>query len=229
MSLTMTVSGAYGWIRVGVWALPIYGLLTFWSTLTHQPDPNTDFEAYARYISTTYYLVDHLVGSIGGTILAIFGAVALGAYLAGGRAGRTALFAMVSSVAGSALILTIFGFATFVSPAIGRAYLAGQQNVVEVNQDILGVPLFATALLGGLLYTVGTILFGIAVWRSETLPRWAGVLYAPTGLLISIFGLVIGQAQTLGAVLLVAGSGWIAWSVLQRPSAEAVGTQPRVQ
>jgi len=69
------------WIRIGLLALPIYGLLTFWGTLTHQPDPNADFEAYARYISTTYYLINHLVGSIGGTILAIFGAVALGLYL----------------------------------------------------------------------------------------------------------------------------------------------------
>jgi hypothetical protein len=92
------------------------------------------------------------------------------------------LFDMVSSVAGSALILTIFGFSTFASPAIGRAYLAGQLYAVEINQDILGVPLFVTAQnLGGLLYSIGTILSGAAGWRSGRLPRWAGVLYAPTG------------------------------------------------
>jgi hypothetical protein len=95
------------WIRLGLLALPVYGLLTFWDTLTHQPDMNADFEAYARYISTTYYLIDHLVVSIGGTILAIFGAISLGVYLAESRAGRMGLFAMVSSVAGSSLILTI--------------------------------------------------------------------------------------------------------------------------
>ena len=52
-----------------------------------------------------------------------------------------------------------------------------------MDQDILGVPLVLTALVGGLLYSAGTILFRIAVWRSATLPKWAGVLYAPTGLL----------------------------------------------
>ncbi|MDQ3375302.1 MAG: DUF4386 domain-containing protein [Actinomycetota bacterium] len=219
------------WIRIGLLALPIYGLLTFWGTLTHQPDPNADFEAYARYISTTYYLINHLVGSIGGTILAIFGAVALGLYLVGGRVERMARFAMVSSVAGSALILTIFGMSTFASPAIGHSYLAGQHQAVEINQAILGTPLIVTALLGGLLYTVGTILFGVAIWRSGTLPRWAGVLYVPTGFLISVAGLMVGQAQTLGTVLLIAGSGWIAWRVLRRPSTRAVGVQaqPRVQ
>lgn len=163
------------WIRAGLLALPVYRLLTFWDTLTHQPDLNADFEAYARYISTTYYLIDHLVASIGGTILAIFGAIALGIYLAESRVGRLGLFAMVSSAAGSSLILTIFGFSTFASPAIGRAYLTGQQNAVEINQDILGVPLFVTAQnLGGLLYSIGTILSGAAGWRSGRLPRWAG-------------------------------------------------------
>ena len=142
-----------------------------------------------------------------------------------------ARFAMVSSVAGSALILTIFGMSTFASPAIGHSYLAGQHQAVEINQAILGTPLIVTALLGGLLYTVGTILFGVAIWRSGTLPRWAGVLYAPTGFLISVAGLMVGQAQTLGTVLLIAGSGWIAWRVLRRPSTRAVGVQaqPRVQ
>jgi hypothetical protein len=43
---------------------------------------NADFEAYARYISTTWFFVRHLVESIGGTILAIFGAVTLGTNLA---------------------------------------------------------------------------------------------------------------------------------------------------
>jgi hypothetical protein len=216
-----------GWIRPGMWALPLYGLLTFAGTLTHQPDPNTDFEAYARYVSTTTYLVGHLVGSILGITLGIFGAIALGAYLAGGRAVRPALTAMVLSVAGKALILTIFGMSTFATPAVGRAYLAGQHGIVEVNQDIIGIPLILTALAGGLLYSVGAILFGVAVWRSGVLPRWAGVLYAPTGFLISILGLTVGASQTLGSLLVVVGGAWIAWTVRLRSN--GTETRPRVR
>jgi hypothetical protein len=120
---------------------------------------------------------------------------------------------------------------TFTTPAVGRAYLAGQQSIVEVNQDIIGLPLIVTALLGGLLYSIGNILFGIAIWRSNVLPRWAGVLYAPTGLLISILGLSIGASQTLGSLLIIASGAWISWSVLRRPAGEAAGSpaQPRVQ
>jgi len=207
------------WVHVGLLALPLYGVLTLWTTFIHQPDPNADFEAYARYVSTTNYLVDHLFGSILGVMLAIFGAVALGIYLS---SLRSALVGMVTSVAGHILILTVFGMSTFATPAVGRAYLEGQRNVVEVNQDILGAPVIVTALLGGLLYSTGTILFGVAVWRSATLPKWAGVLYAPTGLLISILGLMIGQAQTVGSLLIIIGGGWITWSVVRRPPTEPV-------
>ena len=220
----MTTPNVGTWVRIGLLTLPLYGLLTLWTTFIHQPDPNADFEVYARYVSATNYLVDHLFGSILGVMLAIFGAVALSVYLS---SRRSALTAMVLSIAGHALTLTLFGMSTFATPAIGRAYLEGQQNIIEVNQDILGTPVIVTALLGGLLYSAGTILFGVAVWRSATLPKWAGVLYAPTGLLISLVGLIQGQAQTLGSLLIIIGGGWIAWSVMRRPSTEPVETAAR--
>src|SRR5215208_2877752 len=78
----MPAANISGWIRIGVWSLPGYGVLTFWTTFTHEPDRQTQVEAYARYISTTNYLTQHLLGSILGTILAIFGVIALAAYLA---------------------------------------------------------------------------------------------------------------------------------------------------
>ena len=215
------------WVHVGLLALPVYGVLTLWTTFIHQPNPNANFEVYARYVSATNYVVDHLFGSILGVMFAIFGAVALGVYLS---SRLSALLGMVLSIAGNALTLTIFGMSTFATPAIGRAYLAGQRSIIEVNQDILGTPVIVTALVSGLLYTVGTILFGVAVWRSATLPNWAGVLYAPTGLLLSILGLAIGWTQTLGSILIIVGGGWIAWSAMRRPSTEPVeaAPQPRV-
>ncbi len=138
---------------------------------------------------------------------------------------------MVLSVAGHCLVLTIFGFSTIISPVIGRLYLAGQPGTMEVNEAIFSSPAFIFLVVPGLLlYVVGTILFGVAIWRSGTLPKWAGVLYAPTGLLIAA-GVQIGWAQTLGSTVLVVAGGWIAWSVLGRPAAETVGAaaQPRVR
>jgi drug/metabolite transporter (DMT)-like permease len=226
----MPAANIGGWIRIGVWALPVYGLLTFWATFTHEPDRQNEVEAYARYISTTSYLAQHLLGSILGAILAIFGVMALAAYLANRRVGRWALLAMVLSVAGNCLILTIFGFSTHVSPVIGRLYLEGQPGAMEVNEAIFGTSSFAiVAVLGLLLYLSGAILLGVAIWRSGVLPKWAGALYAPTGLLIAS-GVAIGWAQTVGSALLIVAGGWIAWSLMRQPSSQ-LGTevQPRVQ
>ena len=226
MSATNTVN----WIRAGLLALPVYGLLTFWAPFTHEPDRQNQVEAYARYISTSTYLAQHLLGSILGTILAIFGLIALAAYLANGRTGRLALLAMVLSVAGNCLILTIFGFSTIISPVIGRLYLEGQPGAMEVNEAIFTSPAFVFLVIPGLLFfLVGTILFGVAIWRSGTLPSWAGALFAPTGLLMAA-GLQIGWSQTLGSALVVAAGGWIAWTAMRQPASRLrAEAQPRVQ
>lgn len=92
------------WIRAGLFALPVYGLLTAWSSLKPQPDQETDPEAWAQFVSEPSYLVSHVFGSTGGTILAIFGVFALGAYLPAGKTGGLALPAMVVSVLGHALL-----------------------------------------------------------------------------------------------------------------------------
>ncbi len=222
----MSAANTANWIRAGLLALPIYWLLTFWATSTHEPDRQNQVEAYARYISTSTYLTQHLLGSI----LAIFGIIALAAYLANGRARRLALLGMVLSVAGNCLILTIFGFSTIVSPVIGQLYLEGQPGAMEVNEAILTSPAFIFVVFPGLLlYLVGTILFGVAIWRSGTLPRLAGVLFAPTGLLIAA-GVQIGWAQTLGSALMVAAGGWIAWTAMREPASQlGAEAQPRVQ
>jgi hypothetical protein len=226
----MAAANTASWVRAGLLVLPIYGLLTFWATFTHEPNRQTQVEAYARYISTPTYLAQHLLGSILGTILAIFGVIALAAYLANGRSRRLALLGMVLSVAGNCLILTTFGFSTLVSPVIGRLYLEGQPGAMEVNEAILTSPAFIFVVLPGLLlFLVGTILFGVAIWRSGTLPRWAGLLFAPTGLLLAA-GLQIGWAQTIGSALVVAAGVWIAWTALREPGSQLGGqAQPRVQ
>lgn len=100
-----------------------------------------------------------------------------------------------------------------------------------MNEDILGVPLLATAFSGGLLYSAGTVLFGDAVRRSGVPPRWAGALYAPTGFLISVAGLMVGRAQTLRSTLFVIATARISWRAVLRSSAgmSGVGARPGAQ
>jgi hypothetical protein len=69
-----------------------------------------------------------------------------------------------------------------------------------------------------LLYSAGFILFGFAVWGSERLPKWAGVLLAVHAPLFS--GPLPEIFSVLGALLLLGSGGWIAFAVLRRPPHE---------
>jgi hypothetical protein len=236
----MSAANTTKWIGVGLLGLALYGVLTFFSSLDPQPDPNTEYEAWAHYVSTNYYVLKHLFASILGLVFALFGTIALGAYLARSRAGRLGLVAMVITVFGYALFLTIGGVATFAAPGEGQAYVAGDYEFAEIAASGFAVTAQTiTLLLSTVLLLVGNVLLGVAIWRSGTLPRWAGALWAAGAVLMLLLGQVIAIFFTgstpvtvlVGAMLLVISGGWMAWSVLRRPSAEAVGVQaqPRVQ
>ena len=181
------------WIRAGLWVLPASWLLTAWSSLEPQPDQEIDPVAWARFVSSDSYQVSHLVGSTGGTLLAVFGLFALGCFLAGSRSGRLALAAMVMAVAGTTLLLVPAVISTFVTPAVGRAYLAGNQDVMQLE---FPGSMSAAFMAGLLLAFAGTVLLGVAAWRSRMLPRWAGALWVAGAVVFYALGVVMGLATT---------------------------------
>jgi hypothetical protein len=124
----MNATNINRWIGVGLLGLSLYGVMTFFSSLDPQPDPNTHLEAWARFVTTDSYVLKHLLLSDLGAILAIFGTFALGVYLATSRAGRLGLWAMVITLFGTALFLTIGGVTTFAAPEEGQAVLAGLEE-----------------------------------------------------------------------------------------------------
>lgn len=204
------------WIRAGLWALPVAWLVTAWGGLEPQPDQEKDPGAWARFVSSDSYQLSHLLGATAGTILALFGVFALGCFLANSRSVRLALPAMITAAAGTALLLVPAVISTFATPAIGAAYLKGNGDVMQLE---FPGSMTGAFLLGLLLAFVGSVLLGVAVWRSGVLPRWAGALWAAGAVLFYVLGVVLGLAttgsslptQSAGAVLLAAAGGWIAW------------------
>ena len=236
----MSTPNTTRWIGIGLLGLPLYGALTFWSSLHPQPDPNTHYEAWSRYVTTDHYVFTHVLGSILGLILAIFGTFALGAYLTRSRAGHMGLVAMVITVLGSALFLPGMGVSAFAVPEEGQAYLAGIEGLDELPPIFADTAFAVTNLLMVLLIFVGNILLGVAVWRSGVPPGWAGALWAGGAVLMYPLGIVyaatIGPASTpptvlVGSLLIVISGAWLAFSVLSQPSVEAVGAvaQARVR
>ncbi len=227
-------------IGIGLLGLPLYGALTLWSSVDPQPDPNTHLEAWSRFVTTESYVLKHLLLSDLGIVFAIFGTFALGVHLASSRAGRMGLWAMVVTVFGSALFLTIGGVTTFAAPEEGQAVLAGVEEFESLPTIFANTLMMATFGVAVLLMLAGNVLLGVAVWRSGTLPGWAGALWV-AGSALPLLGQVyimlpIGADSTpptvpMGAVLLAIGGAWMAHRVLRGPSSATagVGAQPRVQ
>jgi hypothetical protein len=189
-------------------------VLLFLATLTHQPDPATEFEAYARYITTDRFLVSHVVASIVGAGFGTIGFVGLFISLVATRVTRLSVLALLAAVFGNTLVISVFGVAAFTQPAIGDAYLAGETaRAVAFDKDVYSGPLFATAGAGLLLFAVGIAAFGIAAQRSRLYPPFAGIGFTIGGLLFAIIGfLFVDLLQPVGAMLMALSSAAMAVS-----------------
>jgi hypothetical protein len=208
------------WIKTGLIALPIYGVVLGFATRDPQPDETTDPDGLALFVSTTSYLVEHIASSVVGAVLVIFGTFALGAFLSSSRAARSALWGTVLSVAGQILFMVPGTISTFASPAIGAAYVSGHRDVMAVEFSPALPVITGVALL---LVVAGNTLLGLATWRSGVLPRWAGMLWVIGTVVFYVLGAFLGMATTgaslptqpVGAVLLAISSAWTAWTVLR--------------
>jgi len=166
----MSEADTDAWVRAGLWGLPGYGLLTFFTTLDPQPDPARHYDAWARYVTTDTYVLAHVLGSALGLVLATFGTVALGAYLARTRSGRLAMGSMVMTVVGLLLFLLGMGVSAFAAPMQGQAHLAGLE-LDDLPESFAGTVQSMVGLVMVVLLFVGNVLLGVAVWRSRALPR----------------------------------------------------------
>jgi O-antigen ligase len=112
--------------------------------------------------------------------------------------------------------LPYYGAETFALHAVGREVVR-QSNVdllVILTNSIRfgeGIWFFGFGLLA---IAVGTILFGIAIWKSGILTRWSGIPLA-IGFTLFIPQFYTPQPVRIGHGLLVMVGCWlIAWSVL---------------
>lgn len=219
-------------VRFGILALPLAGLLVLFGLVANYdvPDPRIDPRGAAQVLSSTGYFVSQFVGNIVGFTLLIFGVLALTSYLANTRVKGLALGAMVLTIVGIALILSVSGVAAYALPGIARDYLNGQQDLVDLSDQpgargmvvaILGSPAREIFVLVFFLYSAGFILFGIAVWRSGVLRKGTAI---PLAFHAPLFSSFIkphpNWASVLGALLFILGSGLIASGVFRGFSSE---------
>ncbi len=125
--------------RWGIWALPVWAVLLFVGTIDHQPDTNTDFAGFARYVTTPEFLASHIVASIIGAGIGVLGLLALFIFLALRMRSRLAAAGLAMAVVGNVMLTAVFGLAAFGQVAVGRLYLAGHTaEAVAIYDDMYG-------------------------------------------------------------------------------------------
>jgi len=203
--------------HVGLITLPISGIFALAALIARGPlgSPLDDIAEWSEATSSGIYLITQ-VTLIFAYVLPFYGLCSLYIYLAkNDHVERTAFIGMVTSLMGTALALPASGIFTFVAPVVGRLFLQDQVNVSQLFIDSVTGPGAMMGILSAILYTLGPIYLGVAVWRSNGLPKWAGAFFAVHGALLS-FGFAFFPALILGWALFTISGAWITWSVLKQ-------------
>jgi hypothetical protein len=210
--------GANNLIRLGILALPLAGLLSLVGLLSRYgtPNPRIDPEAAARTAASAGYFASQFLGNVVGLTMLIFGVLALTAYLVNTRARKLALSAMILSILGIAPVLSALGVNTYALPVLGQAYLEGQRGSLAIVDAIFGNPLRIIFVIAFILYAVGFVLFGVAIWRSGALRKGAALslgLHAP--LVASFARPQPSLTVVMGALLFIVGATLVALDVFR--------------
>lgn len=203
-------------VRVAIWALPLWAAMLFLGTLTHQPDPQTEFAKFAAYVTTSQFLFSHLVNSIAGAAIGSIGMIALMLHLQDSPTAGKAIAGTVAAVAGNTLTASVFGAAAFAQTAVGHAFLNGKQDALDYYNLVYSAPLFGTAVLGLLLMLVGGVLTGIAITKSGRFPRWTGWVYGIAIFAFAVVSFIYNVAQTLTIVFIFASTLVVAWTAARK-------------
>ena len=213
-------------VRLGAFALGLSALLFTLFPLVRPffpldpTAPATTLTVASPAITSAAWVGSHLSLMLA-FVLLLYGMLTLYTHLANGHGAPRAFRAMVLSLAGIALILPMLGVETHILPIIGTLYLAGQTDIAPAVSLIYHGPALAVFLVGLILLAVGAMTFAVTIWHSETLPRWAGVLFAiGLSLWFPPFPRVI---RTLDGFAIGIGGIWLAWHIWNRHRTSPAG------
>jgi hypothetical protein len=203
-------------IRSGLIALAVSGLwFTLGIVLRGEVDL-ADPTSFLRAAASPYYIPGWAMILVGG-VLQLYGFFGLYRYLTYRAESLIALLAFLLRIVGLALGLPLFTFLTINVPVIAKLYQQGNPEalaVLEANFTGTGIVLLGT---GAMAAIIGFILFAIAMWRDDRLPKWTVILFVLSLPLLA--AAVTFITELLGAVLLLISTGTIAWKGWQESEA----------
>ena len=192
------------------------GVLMVVATLLH-PSRET---ATTIVASEPRLVAAHVVYTVA-WLLVLLGLPGLYAAQRGGM-GRLGLAGFLTAFTGTYLIAVTGNFG-FLAPVLAKHSPAVLDSINQYS------PVMIINGLAAILFMVGYILLGVAMIRTATLARWAGVLVA-VGAPAHLLGFGIAQLVTtaawpiaiLGSVCLGAGLGWAGYRLWPTPTASDV-------
>ena len=214
-------------MRRGIYALPIAGVLTAvpWIFLIQQSSIKTDPDGWARGAISPVILVSGYM-YLAGFMFMLFGLLALYGHLARTRASSWAAGGMILSVAAILLVLPIFGILILADTILSALYLAGHKELIVGMIPLSGGNFDSSlsSLLGIVLLIalLGAVAYGVAVWKSGSLPKWAGVLVA-LGFLLTLP--ISPLISWIGSACLVVGGVWLGMQAGQSPASEVASSR----
>jgi hypothetical protein len=174
-------------------------------------DRTSNLTAVAETIASSSWVVSHMLGALGFVLLPI-GLFGLYNCLRDGPAESWAFQGLSLSSAGVGLFLPIFGSEAFALRAIGNAALSqNNTELLVLAQSIRTGPQFSFLISGLSLLALGAVSIGVGVWKSGTLPKWAGILLA-AGLAL-FFPLLPQAVRIVDGLLTGVGGVWLAGSI----------------
>ena len=204
--------GAIALVLAGLALIP-QGILT--ANVPSDPEHNIEFAAGAN--SLGYRLSMMLV--VISLALFILGVFALYAHLAQTKQEKMAFAGLIVTVGLLALFLPMTGFAAFVVPAIGALIQQGHTEMVAVMVETFKEPFLPIQFFAGILWNIGNILLGVAIWRSGTLWKWGGLLFIiygvvgiPSYLDVKVFQIIsptVGGLAQIAVGISLWRSAWV--------------------
>jgi hypothetical protein len=172
------------------------------------PLPSVDVDAWASAVTNNQYFVAQVL-ILFAYVLPFLGFWGLYASLSDQEnVERIAFWGFMASIIGTSLAIATLGVFSYISPVLAENYLMGDHQSPEIITQVATGKPAAINLLGGFLYLLGTLLLGIAVWRSNSQPKWIGLLLGLHGISL-VFGFMYYPLLILSWLFFLAAGVWL--------------------
>ena len=205
------------YIQRALIAIPVSGLLGAIVLILRGPFniPLTDSSGWISLVSSDNFLIyQNLLIFL--YVLPFIGFLALHEYLkSSDKVEKYSFGGLILTLWGTALALPASGIISYIAVIAGDPQVTDHARIGQLITEAITGPGFYMGIVAAICYTLGPILFGIAIWRGIENSKIAAVLFALHGTLLS-FGFSFFPALVAGWVLLAISGALIFYNLRAR-------------